>query len=107
MTQLSFDIIGLAVIISAAIQYKRGCSAGVQNNLVTTMKGFAVLALAVLIAGVCSQKDTHQWANRNTIVHLFEWKWDDIADECERFLAPKGYGGVQVRHINRLYLLVP
>nr|ADP89000.1 alpha-amylase [Hermetia illucens] len=64
------------------------------------MKGFAVLALAVLIAGVCSQKDTHQWANRNTIVHLFEWKWDDIADECERFLAPKGYGGVQVSPVN-------
>jgi alpha-amylase len=29
-------------------------------------------------------------------VHLFEWKWDDIAQECETVLAPQGYGGVQV-----------
>lgn len=30
------------------------------------------------------------------IVQLFEWKWSDIASECESFLAPKGYGGVQI-----------
>lgn len=30
------------------------------------------------------------------MVHLFEWKWDDIAVECENFLGPKGFGGVQV-----------
>ncbi|HEY9640279.1 MAG TPA: alpha-amylase family protein, partial [Coleofasciculaceae cyanobacterium] len=29
-------------------------------------------------------------------VHLFEWKWDDVAQECENFLAPNGYGAVQV-----------
>lgn len=39
---------------------------------------------------------TNQWDNRNTIVHLFEWKWKDIANECEQFLQHKGYGGVQV-----------
>ncbi|GFV88702.1 hypothetical protein TNCV_3354541 [Trichonephila clavipes] len=33
---------------------------------------------------------------RTTIVHLFEWKWNDIADECEQFLGPYGYGGVQL-----------
>lgn len=30
------------------------------------------------------------------MVHLFEWKWSDIARECEDFLAPNGYAGVQV-----------
>lgn len=29
-------------------------------------------------------------------VHLFEWKWDDIATECESFLGPKGFDAVQV-----------
>jgi alpha-amylase len=29
-------------------------------------------------------------------VHLFEWKWSDIAQECETFLAPNGYGAVQI-----------
>jgi hypothetical protein len=33
---------------------------------------------------------------KTVIVHLFEWKWTDIASECERFLAPYGYCGVQV-----------
>lgn len=30
------------------------------------------------------------------LVHLFEWRFDDIAKECEQFLGPKGYAGVQV-----------
>nr|CAI5854313.1 unnamed protein product [Callosobruchus analis] len=27
---------------------------------------------------------------------MFEWSWDDIANECETFLGPKGFAGVQV-----------
>ena len=42
------------------------------------------------------QFDPNYVAGRSTIVHLFEWKWDDIAAECENFLGPKGYAGVQV-----------
>ncbi|XP_062541644.1 alpha-amylase I-like [Armigeres subalbatus] len=38
--------------------------------------------------------------NRSVIVHLFEWKFDDIAEECEKVLGPNGYGGVQVSPIN-------
>lgn len=33
---------------------------------------------------------------RSVIVHLFEWRWDDIAAECEGFLGAAGYGAVQV-----------
>ena len=33
---------------------------------------------------------------RTVFVHLFEWKWSDIVQECERFLGPKGYAAVQV-----------
>ncbi len=29
-------------------------------------------------------------------VHLFEWSWPSIAQECEEFLAPAGYSAVQV-----------
>jgi alpha-amylase len=29
-------------------------------------------------------------------VHLFEWKWTDIAIECERYLGPAGFSAVQV-----------
>src|SRR5437764_14904132 len=30
------------------------------------------------------------------IVHLFEWPWDSVANECTNFLGPKGYDAVQV-----------
>ena len=32
----------------------------------------------------------------HTFVHLFEWKWADIAEECESVLGPAGYQAVQV-----------
>ncbi|XP_018335150.1 alpha-amylase-like isoform X1 [Agrilus planipennis] len=61
------------------------------------MKGITcVLLVCVFISSSLAQWDNHWQAGRSTIVHLFEWKWDDIADECERFLAPKGYAGVQI-----------
>ena len=37
---------------------------------------------------------------KQVIVHLFEWKWTDIALECERYLSKKGFCGVQVRSKN-------
>ncbi|XP_062335950.1 pancreatic alpha-amylase-like [Osmerus eperlanus] len=38
----------------------------------------------------------HTKSGSSTIVHLFEWRWNDIAEECERFLAPNGFDGVQI-----------
>jgi alpha-amylase len=32
----------------------------------------------------------------DVFVHLFEWKWTDIARECETVLGPAGYEAVQV-----------
>jgi alpha-amylase len=29
-------------------------------------------------------------------VHLFEWKWTDVALECENYLGPAGFAGVQI-----------
>ncbi|EDS43922.1 alpha-amylase 2 [Culex quinquefasciatus] len=53
-----------------------------------------IVLLSVGLA--CGQFSVNQWSGRAGIVHLFEWKWTDIADECERFLAPMGFGGVQL-----------
>lgn len=33
---------------------------------------------------------------RRVIAHLFEWRWDDIAAECEAVLGPAGFAAVQV-----------
>ena len=32
----------------------------------------------------------------DVVVHLFEWKWTDIATECENVLGPAGFKAVQV-----------
>ncbi len=32
----------------------------------------------------------------DVFVHLFEWRWPDIARECEVWLGPKGYKAVQI-----------
>jgi alpha-amylase len=54
------------------------------------------LALVSALALVAAQKDPHWWSGRSAMVHLFEWKWADIATECENFLAPNGFAGVQI-----------
>lgn len=58
---------------------------------------FAVLVLAFAIGVFAGPHNNPNFApGRTAIVHLFEWKWNDIANECERFLGPRGFGGVQV-----------
>nr|XP_023015287.1 alpha-amylase-like [Leptinotarsa decemlineata] len=45
---------------------------------------------------IYAQKNNNFANGRSAIVHLFEWKWADIANECENFLGPKGFAGVQI-----------
>lgn len=59
------------------------------------------LILLGLIALSSAQHNPHFWGGRTGIVHLFEWKWADIAKECENFLAPNGFAGVQVSNRTR------
>lgn len=35
-------------------------------------------------------------APRTAFVQLFEWKWTDVARECETYLGPKGFAAVQI-----------
>lgn len=35
-------------------------------------------------------------APRTVFVQLFEWSWNDIANECETYLGPSGFSAVQV-----------
>ncbi|XP_066284507.1 alpha-amylase 1-like [Branchiostoma lanceolatum] len=58
-----------------------------------TMKLTIVLSLFL---GALAQWDPNNVSGRHTAVHLFEWKWPDIAAECERFLGPYGFGAVQI-----------
>ena len=54
---------------------------------------FTVLAVALCCPfKLMAQPDVQA----DTFVHLFEWRWPDIATECEAFLGPHGYSAVQV-----------
>lgn len=63
-----------------------------------------ILLLAAAAVAVAF-KNPYYASGRSTMVHLFEWKWDDIAAECERFLGPRGFGGIQVR-IEKSYTVI-
>ena len=52
---------------------------------------FAAAAGLLISAAVSAQEPP-----RTAFVHLFEWRWDDIALECEEFLGPAGFAAVQV-----------
>ena len=56
----------------------------------------ALLSFCFLATLISATKDPLVFSGRTVMVHLFEWKWADIAAECERFLGPMGYAGVQV-----------
>lgn len=53
------------------------------------------LTLAFISVSSSGSYDTPILSNQ-PIVHLFEWKWTDIANECEQFLSKYKYGAVQV-----------
>uniref|UniRef100_H2RLI4 Alpha-amylase n=1 Tax=Takifugu rubripes TaxID=31033 RepID=H2RLI4_TAKRU len=57
------------------------------------MKVFILVALFGLSF---AQHNPYFKDGRTSFVHLFEWRWADIAEECERFLGPNGFGGVQI-----------
>lgn len=41
-------------------------------------------------------RPTGHMAAGDVVVHLFDWKWNDIATECENLLGPAGFAAVQV-----------
>lgn len=53
-----------------------------------------IATLAIMV--VPEQNIYAQTTPRTVFVHLFEWKWRDVAKECETFLGPKGFSAVQV-----------
>ncbi|PMR58584.1 alpha-amylase [Verrucosispora sp. ts21] len=53
-------------------------------------------SLTVIAAGTTPASAAEVRANGDAIVHLFQWRWDSIAEECETNLGPNGWGGVQV-----------
>src|SRR5262245_700784 len=65
----------------------------------TWRKIFTMSSLVGCLIGASPAKAT-------VFVHLLEWTWNDIAQECENFLGPKGYFAVQISPPNEHRLLL-
>lgn len=59
-------------------------------------KFIVLIALLLVINGTWGYTKPQCQGKRQVIVHLFEWRWPDIANECEAYLGPKGFCAVQV-----------
>lgn len=57
-----------------------------------------LLAFVLLVVVYVAQRGVqHNEPEKPTVfVHLFEWAWPDIANECETFLGAHGYAAVQI-----------
>ncbi|XP_054166785.1 alpha-amylase-like [Oppia nitens] len=73
-----------------------------------------MLKTTIILSIVCNllhaisgspNSDPHFVDDRSVIVQLFEWRFDEIAKECEIFLGPYGYGGVQVSPVHECAIL--
>ena len=60
-----------------------------------TRKNLLTASLALALPLLASTQ-VQAAAEPTTFVHLFEWSWQDVAQECEDYLGPKGYAAVQV-----------
>lgn len=52
--------------------------------------------LLILLLNVIFSKAISASVEDGAFVHLFEWKWTDISEECEKFLGPNEFHAVQV-----------
>jgi alpha-amylase len=67
-----------------------------------TMRWRGILSLSALVVCLLGAAP----AKATVFVHLSEWPWNDIAQECEDFLGPKGYFAVQISPPNEHRLLL-
>ena len=69
------------------------------------------LGVLVLVGVMCAVRAGY-YGNYNCVhgrdvfVHLFEWRWPDVAQECEQHLASLGYCAVQVRCCHRAVMVL-
>lgn len=70
------------------------------------MKPVIALLLAACAVLVSGQFNPNFAPGRSVIVHMFEWKYKDIAEECELHLGPEGIGGIQVSRTKRVIIII-
>lgn len=75
-----------------------GCAAPADDASAPQEESAAPSAAALLLERTWQDPDALavEGPDSRVLVHLFEWRWADVALECEAFLGPMGYDAVQV-----------
>jgi alpha-amylase len=60
------------------------------------LAGAALVTVGAVRPGDRAEASPATPGSRDVIVHLFQWPWASVANECTGVLGPKGFGGVQV-----------
>jgi alpha-amylase len=58
------------------------------------------IGLTIVGCNASPNSDPHFVDDRQVVTHLMEWKYSEIAKECEIFLGPYGFGGVQLSPVH-------
>jgi len=82
--------IPLHAFFAFALVFSTGCS----SSEIKSPTGGTPPPDRPLLAG--TYRASGHMAAGDVVVHLFEWKWTDIASECENVLGPDGVHAVQV-----------
>merc|ERR1711983_364237 len=69
---------------------------GIHSHFKMQLRLVTAAFCATLAVVGAQYTESHCKDQKQAIVHLFEWSWDAIADECVKVLGPKGFCGVQV-----------
>ena len=60
------------------------------------MRRLVAISSLLIAKNALAQYAPNYAQGHSGIIHLFEWDWPTIADECEKFLGPKKVGGIQI-----------
>jgi alpha-amylase len=66
-----------------------------QSQGLNTRRVLAACTIA-LAGAACMPAQGASFNPRDTSVQMFRWRWNDLANECAKWLGPQGVGAVQV-----------
>ncbi|XP_050094600.1 alpha-amylase 2-like [Anopheles aquasalis] len=61
-----------------------------------------LLAIVLFTLSAFAQFNPHFKPGHQTIVQLYEWRYQDIEHECRSYLGPYGFGGVQLSPVSEV-----
>lgn len=90
------SVVGIALAIGCQTSEAIPVAPAVTADASASAKDAAASSAADATGSADSGPPNHDRSAAGVFVHLFEWKWTDVARECETVLGPSGFSAVQV-----------